>query len=158
VNSFINHRVDVGLMDLCGHALADCFKDSGTTLILTAQTSGVLPAQVKRRRGGEVDFSVFQARTNSTQLKHALTFLLQPSLPPSLQACARYLERPMIFAREKKPITITEAYQGTSIFTPSLLSSFPPSLLPGLRPLPRTAHDLRAGEEANYHHRSVPSQ
>ena len=72
VNSFINHRVDVGLMDLCGHALADCFKDSGTTLILTAQTSGVLPAQVKRRRGGEVDFSVFQARNNSTQLNSSM--------------------------------------------------------------------------------------
>ncbi|GAB5034720.1 xanthine phosphoribosyltransferase [Nannochloropsis oceanica] len=74
VNSFINHRVDVGLMDLCGHALADCFKGSDATLVLTAQTSGVLPAQ----------------------------------------ACARYLDRHMIFAREKKPITITEAYQAGS--------------------------------------------
>ena len=66
VNSFINHRVDVGLMDLCGHALADRFKDAGVTLVLTAQTSGVLPAQ----------------------------------------ACARYLEKALIFAREKKPITM----------------------------------------------------
>jgi adenine/guanine phosphoribosyltransferase-like PRPP-binding protein len=90
-------QVDVGLMDLCGHgttntnreglipinqspndsqpnkntALADRFQDSGVTLVLTAQTSGVLPAQ----------------------------------------ACARYLEKPMIFAREKKPITMGASYE-----------------------------------------------
>ncbi len=52
-------------------ALADRFKDSGVTLVLTAQTSGVLPAQ----------------------------------------ACARYLEKPMIFAREKKPITMGASYE-----------------------------------------------
>lgn len=75
VNSFVNHRVDVGLMDLCGHALADRFKGSGVTLVLTAQTSGVLPAQ----------------------------------------ACARYLEKPMIFAREKRPITMAGgAYEARS--------------------------------------------
>jgi xanthine phosphoribosyltransferase len=66
VSSFINHRVDVGLMDLCGHALADRFKDSGVTIVLTAQTSGVMPAL----------------------------------------AASRYLEKPMLFAREKKPITM----------------------------------------------------
>lgn len=56
-------------------ALADRFKDSGVTLVLTAQTSGVLPAQ----------------------------------------ACARYLEKPMVFGREKKPITMgSGAYEAKS--------------------------------------------
>eukprot|EP00475_Leptophrys_vorax_P028068 TRINITY_DN4036_c0_g1_i2.p1 TRINITY_DN4036_c0_g1~~TRINITY_DN4036_c0_g1_i2.p1 ORF type:complete len:204 (-),score=59.18 TRINITY_DN4036_c0_g1_i2:27-638(-) len=45
VNSFINHKVDVELMDKCGQELAAAFKDVGATIVLTAQTSGVLPAQ-----------------------------------------------------------------------------------------------------------------
>lgn len=40
VNSFVNHRVDVHLMDLCGRALAERFRDTAPTLVFTAQTSG----------------------------------------------------------------------------------------------------------------------
>ncbi|CEL93365.1 unnamed protein product [Vitrella brassicaformis CCMP3155] len=45
VNSFINHQVDPLLMDSCGKALADHFTQYGPTKVLTAQTSGVAPAQ-----------------------------------------------------------------------------------------------------------------
>jgi xanthine phosphoribosyltransferase len=44
VDPFINHQVDPILMDACGKALADLFKDVNPTKVLTAEISGIAPA------------------------------------------------------------------------------------------------------------------
>ena len=44
VDPFINHQVDPILMDACGKALADLFRDVNTTKVLTAEISGIAPA------------------------------------------------------------------------------------------------------------------
>jgi xanthine phosphoribosyltransferase len=44
VDGFINHQVDVRLMDTCGRELARRFKDLGATKVLTAEISGIAPA------------------------------------------------------------------------------------------------------------------
>jgi xanthine phosphoribosyltransferase len=44
VDPFINHQVDPILMDACGKALADLFKEVGPTKVLTAEISGIAPA------------------------------------------------------------------------------------------------------------------
>lgn len=44
VDPFINHQVDPVLMDACGQALADLFKPTRPTKILTAEISGIAPA------------------------------------------------------------------------------------------------------------------
>ncbi|KPL79928.1 xanthine phosphoribosyltransferase [Ornatilinea apprima] len=49
VDGFINHQVDPVLMDACGKELAECFKDSGATRVLTAEISGIAPAIMAAR-------------------------------------------------------------------------------------------------------------
>jgi xanthine phosphoribosyltransferase len=44
VDGFINHQVDPMLMDACGRAFAEQFKDLGATKVLTAEISGIAPA------------------------------------------------------------------------------------------------------------------
>jgi xanthine phosphoribosyltransferase len=44
VDGFINHQVDPHLMNGCGKALADLFRDVGATKVLTAEISGIAPA------------------------------------------------------------------------------------------------------------------
>lgn len=44
VDGFINHQVDPQLMEKCGEAFAEMFKDVGATKILTAEISGIAPA------------------------------------------------------------------------------------------------------------------
>ena len=44
VDPFINHQVDPVLMDQCGRALADLFKATHPTKVLTAEISGIAPA------------------------------------------------------------------------------------------------------------------
>ncbi|NPV56254.1 MAG: xanthine phosphoribosyltransferase [Anaerolineae bacterium] len=44
VDSFINHQVDPALMDACGVAFAERFRDLGATRVLTAEISGIAPA------------------------------------------------------------------------------------------------------------------
>ncbi len=44
VDGFINHQVDPELMDACGQAFAERFKDLGATKVLTAEISGIAPA------------------------------------------------------------------------------------------------------------------
>jgi xanthine phosphoribosyltransferase len=44
VDGFINHQVDPLLMEACGKAFAEIFKDLGATKILTAEISGIAPA------------------------------------------------------------------------------------------------------------------
>jgi xanthine phosphoribosyltransferase len=44
VDGFINHQVDPVLMDACGRAFAEQFKDLGATKVLTAEISGIAPA------------------------------------------------------------------------------------------------------------------
>ncbi|MFW5713793.1 MAG: xanthine phosphoribosyltransferase [Brevefilum sp.] len=44
VDPFINHQVDPVLMDKCGQALADLFRETRPTKVLTAEISGIAPA------------------------------------------------------------------------------------------------------------------
>jgi xanthine phosphoribosyltransferase len=44
VDSFVNHQVDAGLMDLCGKEFARRFAKLGATKVLTAEISGIAPA------------------------------------------------------------------------------------------------------------------
>jgi len=44
VDGFLNHQIDVHLMDRMGEAFFDHFKDSGITKILTVETSGIAVA------------------------------------------------------------------------------------------------------------------
>lgn len=44
VDNFINHQVDPVLMDGCGRALADLFRDTHPTKVMTAEISGIAPA------------------------------------------------------------------------------------------------------------------
>lgn len=44
VDGFINHRIDAGLMRRAGEALADRFRNTSPSLVLTAEISGIAPA------------------------------------------------------------------------------------------------------------------
>lgn len=44
VDGFINHQVDVHLMQLVGEAFAKHFKDRGITKVVTIESSGIAPA------------------------------------------------------------------------------------------------------------------
>ncbi|MDR0898662.1 MAG: xanthine phosphoribosyltransferase [Oscillospiraceae bacterium] len=44
VDSFLNHQVDMGLMQQIGQAFADRFKGAGITRVLTIESSGIAPA------------------------------------------------------------------------------------------------------------------
>ena len=44
VDSFVNHQVDPGLMDICGREFARLFAPVAATKILTAEISGIAPA------------------------------------------------------------------------------------------------------------------
>ena len=44
VDGFINHRVDAALMQKCGVAFADYFRETKPDLVLTAEISGIAPA------------------------------------------------------------------------------------------------------------------
>ena len=44
VDSFLNHQVDVRLMQACGREFARRFADAGITRIVTIESSGITPA------------------------------------------------------------------------------------------------------------------
>ena len=44
VDSFLNHQVDVNLMDEIGKEFARLFKDEGVTKVVTIESSGIAPA------------------------------------------------------------------------------------------------------------------
>ena len=44
VDSFLNHQVDVSLMQQAGQAFAEHFKDAGITRVMTVESSGIAPA------------------------------------------------------------------------------------------------------------------
>ncbi len=44
IDSFLNHQVDAILMEKVGKELADVFRNTEPTLILTAEVSGIIPA------------------------------------------------------------------------------------------------------------------
>ena len=53
VDSFLNHRVDTRLLAAMGHALADYFKASSPTVVLTVESSGIaLAAMTAYALGG----------------------------------------------------------------------------------------------------------
>lgn len=49
VDAFINHQVDPVLMEACGRAFADFFRDVGAARVLTAEISGIAPALMTAR-------------------------------------------------------------------------------------------------------------
>ncbi len=54
IDSFLNHQVDVGLMEAVGEEIAKHFSDSGATLILTAEVSGIIPAVMTGKAMGNL--------------------------------------------------------------------------------------------------------
>lgn len=44
VDGFINHQVDIGLMEELGRAMAEHFQDQGVTKVFTIESSGIAPA------------------------------------------------------------------------------------------------------------------
>ena len=74
VDRFLNHMVDPQLIQVLGQELAGRFKDAQVTVILTAETSGIMLAQ----------------------------------------AVAAELGVPFIYAKKKRPITMTEYYAAAS--------------------------------------------
>ena len=49
VDSFLNHQVDVNLMEKIGKEFAKHFKDYGITKVVTIESSGIAPAMVTAR-------------------------------------------------------------------------------------------------------------
>lgn len=49
VDAFINHQVDPVLMEACGRAFAELFKDVNASRVLTAEISGIAPALMTAR-------------------------------------------------------------------------------------------------------------
>ncbi len=74
VDRFLNHMVDPQLIQVLGQELAGRFKDAEVTVVLTAETSGIMLAQ----------------------------------------AVATELGVPFIYAKKKRPITMTEYYAAAS--------------------------------------------
>ena len=52
VDSFLNHQIDVSLMDQIGDAFYEAYKDCGITKILTIEASGIAIACSTARRFG----------------------------------------------------------------------------------------------------------
>ncbi len=50
VDRFLNHQIDVDLMDRMGHAFFDHYRDSGITRVLTVESSGIAVACSVARR------------------------------------------------------------------------------------------------------------
>jgi xanthine phosphoribosyltransferase len=44
IDSFLNHQIDAILMEKVGKEIANLFEETGPTLILTAEVSGIIPA------------------------------------------------------------------------------------------------------------------
>lgn len=66
VDSFLNHQMDVELLDLVGKELYERFKDSGVTKILTIEASGIAIAYAAARQFG-VPF-VFAKKSKSVNI------------------------------------------------------------------------------------------
>ncbi|MGN0779205.1 MAG: xanthine phosphoribosyltransferase [Aristaeellaceae bacterium] len=54
VDSFLNHRIDVGLSVKMGQAFHDAFKDDGVDCILTVESSGIAPALTTAQAFGNI--------------------------------------------------------------------------------------------------------
>lgn len=52
VDTFLNHQIDIELMDLMGQAFADHFKDKGITKVVTVETGGIAPGYAAARALG----------------------------------------------------------------------------------------------------------
>ena len=85
VDMFLNHCMDVGLMERMGQALAKRFRGAKVTKVLTAESSGIalacfvaralgVPAvYAKRFRTGYIDPEVYTAETHSFALDKTYT-------------------------------------------------------------------------------------
>lgn len=85
VDMFLNHCMDVGLMERMGQALAKRFRGAKVTKVLTAESSGIalacfvalalgVPAvYAKRFRTGYIDPDVYSAETHSFTLDKTYT-------------------------------------------------------------------------------------
>jgi xanthine phosphoribosyltransferase len=63
VDSFLNHQVDMELMQEIGHAFAERFKDAGITRVMTVESSGIAPAGMAALELG-VPLVVFKKRAS----------------------------------------------------------------------------------------------
>jgi xanthine phosphoribosyltransferase len=54
IDSFLNHQVDARLMEEVGQEFGEAFQTAGTTRILTAEVSGIVPAVMVARALGNV--------------------------------------------------------------------------------------------------------
>lgn len=63
VDSFLNHQVDMELMQEVGNAFADKFRDRGITRVMTVESSGIAPAGMAALALG-VPLVVFKKRTS----------------------------------------------------------------------------------------------
>ena len=85
VDMFLNHCMDVGLMERMGQALAKRFRGAKVTKVLTAESSGIalacfvalalgVPAvYAKRFRTGYIDPDVYSSETHSFSLEKTYT-------------------------------------------------------------------------------------
>jgi len=77
VDGFINHQVDPALMDACGKELAEAFKNSGATKILTAEISGIAPALMTAKYMGLP--VVYARKTKPITMPDQVLLTLAPS-------------------------------------------------------------------------------
>lgn len=63
VDSFLNHQVDMQLMQQCGQAFAERFRDKGITRVMTVESSGIAPAGMAALALG-VPLVVFKKKTS----------------------------------------------------------------------------------------------
>lgn len=65
VDSFINHQVDIDLMDAIGKDFADHFRDYGITKVFTIESSGIAPAFMTAKYLG-VPMVILKKQTSKT--------------------------------------------------------------------------------------------
>ena len=80
VDSFLNHQVDIALLEQIGDAFYEHFKDKGITRVLTVESSGIAIAYPVARRFGVPDGFAKKARSMNldgdlyTSIVHSYTY------------------------------------------------------------------------------------
>ncbi len=77
VDGFINHQVDPQLMEACGQALAERFRQVGATKVLTAEISGIAPALMTAKSLGLP--VVYARKSKPVTMPHEVFLTLAPS-------------------------------------------------------------------------------
>ena len=80
VDSFLNHQVDIALLEQIGDAFYEHFKDKGITRVLTVESSGIAIAYPVARRFGVPAVFAKKARSMNldgdlyTSIVHSYTY------------------------------------------------------------------------------------